>query len=551
MHLFRRVVRQHLDLRFRRICTQAFTDRTNKAVTDFLEYRDEETQFRVLTKSGKIKLISPYEVNNITQSVAFMMRNIILKSSEKDRLFSVKYLQLIGSMHEGTKIVAQNEFDFFAVFDYDLIGDKNMRLEPGCRPGFTKIRVNGDSQQWSDCCQELYLSPHLCMSRFESLLPSQLGDVEPVKTTSGSLYGWMRKKRTFVLMWENNDYSMQITVDVMPAFGVFYKDLPKALREDCTDSRMEQLGADHSSFLIPRSCEHHNEGKCWHNSFAHAESELIRNMDPDRKRCHRVLKLIFTGEKLDRPSFLSSYALKSAVMYKHKKTFENDLEFLVAIFVHFAKCFDQTCMPTYFLTKTNVWKNILEHRTHNIWGSSFLYDYRLNRQIIKHVGEDDLTGRFPAWNVAVVLEFWRRMMILMIVLFSSSESSMNISFFINVIHGIQSKSNTFYLEYLRNRKACSLLAAPQYDVLNIRRKHRKVIRVLDIPVFTELTKELSKYGILDATALNRLIIENRHQFQSGNGQFINLDVRRYENVYVPYRSSCRTEATYRHLNDKR
>lgn len=147
MHLFRRVVRQHLDLGFRRICTKAFTDRTTKAVTDFLEYRNEETQFRVLTKSGKIKLISPYEVNNITQSVAFMMRNIILKSSEKDRLFTVKYLQLIGSMHEGTKIVAQNEFDFFAVFDYDLIGDKNMRLEPGCRPGFTKIRVNGESQK--------------------------------------------------------------------------------------------------------------------------------------------------------------------------------------------------------------------------------------------------------------------------------------------------------------------------------------------------------------------------------------------------------------------
>ncbi|XP_062605544.1 uncharacterized protein LOC134267333 [Saccostrea cucullata] len=535
--------------RFRAECTRfnarCFTEKTIRAVSEFIDIRHEDTLFRSSERTNKLS--SAREVTNITQAVKFMMNKIILESSGTDYRFKVKQLQLIGSMYEDTKIRKQNEFDFFAVFGYNILKDKNIHLEPGCRPGFTKIRINGSSHELSDCCQGLYLSPHVCMKKFESLLPSQLGDFEPVKTTSGILRGWKRRKRTFDLVWENGDFSMIIAVDVMPAFLVYYKNLPKTLREDCTDNRMDQIGADHSSFLIPRSCEHHNEGKCWHNSFAHAESTLIKNMDNEKKRCHRVLKLLFvSSDRFGNPNFLSSYSLKSTIMYKSKRCYENEFHFLLYVFVHFAKCFDQTCMPTYFLTKTNIWKNIIEHRTHNSWGSNFLYDFRLSRQILRHVSNADLEERFAAWNVAVVLEFWRRMMILLVVLFSRAQSSMTIDFFLSVIYHSQAKQDKFYMDYLTNKKVNWLLSASQYDVLTIRANHRKMIRTLDIPVFTELTNELQKYGMLDVNALNSLVKENRYDFKIAHNSSVSLDVHRYANIYLPYRSSCRTEAIYRH-----
>lgn len=529
-----------------RVPTRCFTTKTIQAVSDFIDIRHDATLFRSSQKSGKTRTSTPREEADITQAVRFLMSNIILKSSEDDHRFKVQFLQLIGSVHEETKIVKQNEFDFFAVFDYNIIYDKKMRLEPGCRPGFTKIRVQGNANEWFDYCQGHYLSPHICMRRFESLLPNQLGDLEPVKTTSGTLRGWKRRKRTFDLIWENRDDHMIIAVDVMPAFLVHYRDLPQTLREPCTDSRMEQLGADHSSFLIPRSCEHHYEGKCWHNSFAHAESTLIRNMDAQKKKCHRVLKLLFVNsEKFDNSNFLSSYALKSTIMYKSKKDYENEFQFLLYVLIHFAKCFDQTCMPTYFLTKTNIWKNIIEHKTHNVWGARFLYDFRVSRQILKHVSRSELEVRFAAWNVAVVLEFWRRVMILLIVLLSKAESSMDIEFFLSVIHDSHTKDNQFYMDHQRNRKSNWVLMASQYEVLMIRAKQRKIIRELDLPVFSELINEFRKYGILDLKALNSLIKENRYDFQAGKFPLVSLDVKRYANVYVPHTSSCKTETLYR------
>jgi hypothetical protein len=521
-------------VKYIRIPTRCFTANTIQAVSDFIDIRHEATVFQ----SGETRICTPREETEITQAVKFLMNKIILKSSEVDHRFKVRYLQLIGSVQEETKIVKQNEFDFFAVFDYNIINDKKMRLEPGCRPGFTKIRVQGSAHEWSDYCQGQYLSPHICMRWFESLLPSQLGDLEPVKTTSGTLYGWKRRKRTFDLIWENRDVHMIIAVDVMPAFLVHYRDLPVTLREPCTDNRMEQLGDDHSSFLIPRSCEHHNEGKCWHNSFAHAESTLIRNMGGQ--------KLLFVNsDKFANSNFLSSYALKSTIMYKSKKHYENEFEFLLYIFIHFAKCFDQTCMPTYFLTKTNIWKNIIEHRTHNTWGTSFLYDFRVSRQILKHISHSELEARFAAWNIAIVLEFWRRIMILLIVLFSRAESSMAIDFFLSMIHDSHTKENQFYMDHQRNRKSNWVLMASQYDVLMIRAKQRKIIRELDIPVFSELTNELRKYGMLDLKALNSLIKDNKYDFQIGNAPVISLDVHRYGNVYVPQSYSCKTENLFR------
>lgn len=512
--------------------TRRFTEKTVRAVSDFIDFKHDKTLFK-------------YEVYNITQAVTRMIENIIIQSSEKDHRFKIRSLQLIGSMYEGTKVSVPNEFDFFAVFDYDVIGDRKFGLESGCRPGFTKIRVKEISKDWLDCCQGLYLSPHICMRKFESLLPSQIADIEPIATPSGTLHGWKRRKRTFDLYWKNADGSkIDIAVDIMPAFPVIYRDLPKTLREDCTDTRMHEIGPNQACFLIPRSCEHYYEGKCWHNSFAHAESELIRKMDAGKKKCHRVLKLLFTDDLMGKSGFLTSYALKSAIMYKSKKEFINELDFLLYIFIHFAKCFDQTCMPTYFLTKTNVWKNIIEHRTQNIWDTKFLYDYHVKRQIKEHIDKDELKepSCFPAWNVAVILEFWRRMMILFIVLFCRAESSMALDFSFSLINDVHSKSNQFYMEKLKDWKINWLVAAPQYDVLTLRANHRKVIRALDIPVYTELIDELQKYKLLDMRALNSLVLNNQYAFEAGNNTFIDLDVRRHSNVYIPHTSSCKSEA---------
>lgn len=80
--------------------------------------------------------------DHLNQAVFHMMKNIIIESSKLDARFKVKDLQLIGSMYEETKILAPNEFDFFVVFDYDITSDRGISLESGCRPGFTKIRVN-------------------------------------------------------------------------------------------------------------------------------------------------------------------------------------------------------------------------------------------------------------------------------------------------------------------------------------------------------------------------------------------------------------------------
>lgn len=130
--------------------TRGFTEMTVRAVSDFTETKHNDTLFKT-------------EVSHIIQTVSHMMKNIIIQSSEKDARFKVKHLQLIGSMYEETKILAPNEFDFFAVFDYDIISDRRISLESGCRPDFTKIRVNEISKQWYDCCQGFYLSPHKCM----------------------------------------------------------------------------------------------------------------------------------------------------------------------------------------------------------------------------------------------------------------------------------------------------------------------------------------------------------------------------------------------------
>lgn len=120
---------------------------------------------------------------------------------------------------------------------------------------------------------------------------------------------------------------------------------------------------------------------------------------------------------MGKSEYLTSYALKSAIMYKSLIDFDHELQFILYIFIHFVKSFDQTCMPTYFLTKINVWKNILEHRTHYIWGSHFLCDIIVRRQPVENIGNFELRRRYPAWNSAIVLEFWRWMMILLIVVF--------------------------------------------------------------------------------------------------------------------------------------
>lgn len=512
---------------------RGFTEKTARVVSDFIEVKHNNTLFKT-------------EVNHIIPSVSHMMKNIIIQSSKKDARFKVKHLQLIGSMYEETKILAPNEFDFFAVFDYDIISDRRISLKSGCRPGFTKIRVNEISKQWSDCCQGFYLSPHKCMRIFESLLPSQLENISPIITPSGTLYGWKRRKRTFDLVWKKDDgCNMDIAVDIMPAFPVIYRDLQKTLREECTDTRMDELGPTQACYLIPRSCEHHYEGKCWHNSFAHAESEMIRKMDSGKKKCHRVLKLLFTSDQMGKSEYLTSYALKSAIMYKSKIDFDHELQFILYIFIHFAKCFDQTCMPTYFLTKTNVWKNILEHRTHNIWGSHFLCDILVRRQLVENIGKSELRRRYPAWNSAIVLEFWRRMMILLIVVFSTVESSENIEQVFELITNTHSRSNFYYLDQLRNKKLNWLLAAPQYDVLNIRANYRRVISSLDIPIYTELTNELQRNKLLDMKALNSLIRKYKYTFKAGNDRFVNLEVRRDSNVYIPHRTSCKSETLSR------
>lgn len=509
--------------------TRGFTEKTARAVSDFIEVKHKDTLFK-------------NKDDHLNQAVSHMMKNIVIESSKQDARFKVKDLQLIGSMYEETKILAPNEFDFFAVFDYDITSDRGISLESGCRPGFTKIRVNENSKQWSDCCQGFYLSPHKCMRIFETLLPSHLENISPIITPSGTLYGWKRRKRTFDFVWKKNgDSNMNIAVDIMPAFPVIYKDLHKTLREDCTDTRMDEIGHNQVCYLIPRSCEHHYEGKYWHNSFAHAESEMIRKMDSGKKKCHRVLKLLFTSDQMGKSEYLTSYALKSAIMYKSKKDFDHELEFILFIFIYFAKCFDQTCMPTYFLTKTNVLKNILEHRTHNIWGSHFLCDTLVRRQLVGNIEKSELRRRYPAWNSAIVLEFWRRMMILLIVVFSTTESSENIEKVFELIIDTHSNSNFYYLDQLRNRKLNWLLAAPQYDVLNIRAKYRRVISSLDIPIYTEMTNELQKYKLLDIDALNSLIREYKYTFKAGNDQFVNLEVRRDTNVYIPNRTSCKSE----------
>lgn len=140
---------------------RGFTEKTARDVSNFIEVKHNDTLFKT-------------EDNHLIPAVSHMKN-----SSEKDVRFKVNHLQLIGSMYDETKILAPNEFDFFAVFDYDINNDR-ISLESGCQPGFTKIRVNEISKQWSDCCQGFYLSPHKCMRIFESLLPSKLEYISPI-----------------------------------------------------------------------------------------------------------------------------------------------------------------------------------------------------------------------------------------------------------------------------------------------------------------------------------------------------------------------------------
>lgn len=90
--------------------TRRFTQRTVRAVSDFIDFKHDKTLFKT-------------EAYNITQAVTRMVENIIKQSSEKDSRFKIRSLQLIGSMYEETKISVPNEFDFFAVFDYNVIGE--------------------------------------------------------------------------------------------------------------------------------------------------------------------------------------------------------------------------------------------------------------------------------------------------------------------------------------------------------------------------------------------------------------------------------------------
>lgn len=112
--------------------TRGFTEKTARAVSDFIEVKHNDTLFK--TKD-----------DHLNQAVSHMMKNIIIESSKLDARFKVKDLQLIGSIYGETKILAPNEFDLFAVFDYDMKSDRRISLESGCRPGFTKIRVNENS----------------------------------------------------------------------------------------------------------------------------------------------------------------------------------------------------------------------------------------------------------------------------------------------------------------------------------------------------------------------------------------------------------------------
>lgn len=106
-------------------------------------------------------------------------------------------------------------------------------------------------------------------------------------------------------------------------------------------------------------------------------------------------------------------------------------------------------------------------------------------------------------------------------------------------------SNFYYLDQLRIRKLNWLLAASQYDVLNIRAEYRRVISSLDIPIYTEMTNELQKYKLLDIDALNSLIREYKYTFKAGNDWFVNLEVHRDTNVYIPNRTSCKSDALSR------
>lgn len=82
-------------------------------------------------------------------------------------------------------------------------------------------------------------------------------------------------------------------------------------------------------------------------------------------------------------------------------------------------------------------------------------------------------------------------------------------------------------------------------VLNIRADYRRVISTLDIPIYTEMTNELQKYKLLDMKALNSLIREYKYTFKTGNDRVFNLEVRRDTNVYIPNRTSCRSDTLLR------
>ncbi|CAG2245181.1 DDX46 [Mytilus edulis] len=219
-----------------------------------------------------------------------------------------------GSFYEGTKVGQPNEFDFTVILNH-LSTPGAIRIADGCSPGYKKIFVEDQLENYKKCCdRENMIHVEKIRAQFWNYLYG-ICQKEPItekNLTRGLLRIKACRKRKFELEYiENGGFSeipgtpeskeivprksIQIGIDLM--LGIRFPDIKQILSDDGVPEKWKDIVAKEGCNLVVKGCQSFNPcSTCWQVCLACCEMQLMKDIGKNHKICYKVLKYLLTRE---------------------------------------------------------------------------------------------------------------------------------------------------------------------------------------------------------------------------------------------------------------
>lgn len=313
-------------------------------------------------------------LDDIESNVIELVRELLLGINH-DKYFKVADVYPTGSYYERTKIHFPDEFDYMVVIDSSPFADElEVRSECNSSPWFQSIFNSSEKEVYeSDLYFETRVKgPWDPEKKLWSRIRDRIQNQVTRDTKSGKILTKEVKHHKLYLQYTSNSNSFEIGVDLMLAF---VHPSPRKVLENFGFPKTREYTKLLESFkchLVPKSCHSaikSSKGgryrtyrcKCWFISFAAMETEMMKKLDDEHKKCYKVMKALLVGN-VNYPGKcmnLSSYMLKSAFLYHvfgqkccQRMKYESCIP---EILKYLRDGFENLKMPCFFARDLNVW----------------------------------------------------------------------------------------------------------------------------------------------------------------------------------------------------